>query len=299
MKPKSEQVIFPNAVPTPPDSWVGLMEWARQITETHNEVSRQLFDLYGRHLSDALAHPAMWKANRVNRHPFSVSQDGTTIVKFTCSAENPLYLITGETRQSSQPQGYKLYTATSALNCNLAANGLGGLRDGLTVAADTPYYLYAVVNEATESPAILADINDPTIGPAGYGYGEWHYQGAVCTFATAANLPRLISSCGITITESFIEQKIIAPGASTVVFNALPLTAKHAYLQAFATSGIGNVFTVNDPALVQTSMVAAHKNWIGPSFLMNRNPQAWNVTLGADDAALMLRGWIEDPTLYP
>lgn len=299
MKPKSEQYIFPNAVPPPPKDYAGLLEWGQKITETHNEVSKLLFDLYGRHLSDALAHPAMWKANRVNRHPFAVSQDGTTVVKFSCSAENPLYLITGETRQVNQPQGYKLYIATSALNCNLATNGLGGLRDGLTVQANTPYYLYAVVDEATDSPAILADINDPTIGPAGYAYGEWHYQGAVCTFFGAANLPRMISSCGIAITDSFIEQKTFGPGSGTVSFDALPLTAKHAYLQAFATSGIGNVFTVNDPALVQTSMVAAHKNWIGPSFLEVRTPQAWNWVLGGGDAALMLRGWIEDPTLYP
>lgn len=299
MQLKSEQNIFPDALPRPPEgiSYKEFVQWAQQITDVNNQISRQLFDLYNRHLSDALAHPAMWKANRVNRHSFYNTDDFGTSIQFDASATNPLYLITGETRQVTQPQGYKLYFGTENITVDLTTNGINGLNTGLTLTADTPYYLYAVVDN--DKPGIIADENDPSVGPTGYNYGEWHYQGAFCTLTSSNTLPKFVSNCGIFITEIPIETKSFAADSfQTVTYNSLPLTAKHAYFQAFATTIIGSTITVNGGALAQTALQPSLKNFIGPSFLMIRTTRDWDVsaTGAGGTSALNLRGWIEDPT---
>lgn len=300
MQKKSEQNIFPDAVPSPPESvsYKDLVTWARQITDTNNQISRQLFDLYNRHLSDALAHPASWKASRSNRHEFRVDNDNDTVVQLNPSVENPLYVVTGETRQVNQPKGYVLYWESDRVNVDITLGGLGGLDTGAgTQEADTVYYIYGIYENTTNKLGAIGSKNPPSIGPIGYQYGEWHYQGAVATKKTSATFPKLTSSCGVLITQPEIE-RITLSGASSgsLTFNGIPVTAKFVYLKIFVTSLLGSVLAINGESLIQTCFANAHKNWNGPVFVRIANVSDLSYNFGGGDAAVYLNGWIEDPT---
>ena len=309
MQPKSEQPIFPHSIPTPPEDYKGFQKWAVDVSSTINEINKQLFNLYNRHLSDALAHPSMWKANRTFRQSYRNDNHGDFVITFPISPTNPMYLITGETRQVNPPEGYKMLIATSDLTCDFSINGIGGLDSG-SFAPYTLYYLYAVVSGPLQDQiGILASINDPSVGPAGYKYGQWMYQGAVASDYVKTYFNSFVASTGHFMSGNRLDlqQHTGTITRTAYTFPTLPVTAKFGYFaisvygEKSQQGGIGGSNGNNTFTMQQYTFDDAVPNFTGPSLVPIQTPQTIYVETSTANVIvdMYLLGWKEDQTENP
>ncbi len=281
-----------------------LLEWAKDVSTSLNTLNRLIVDQFNGHIVNPYAHSSSWKASRTNRNYFYNATNAGTSITFPASTKKPLILTTGETRQVTQPKGYKAYATTSNVICNLANTGINGIDTG-AIASDKVYYFYAVVNG--EEVGIIASLNDPTTGPTGYNYGEWMYQGSASTYSGAANFPMFRFSTGMTVYGQSI--KLQAHTGTTThtayTFNGLPTTAHFGYFLISVTgvaNGGGSIsgsstsgqFTMNQ----QIGSAAANTIWSGPSLVpLIESKKIYAIISNAGITMnIYLLGWLEDPS---
>lgn len=78
--------------------------------------------------------------------------------------------------------GGQQYRLTTALQCNLATTGFGGLDTG-SLAANTLYYIYVVVN-GSNAAGLVCSTSNPAVGPT--GFTAWREVGRFRTFLGSA-----------------------------------------------------------------------------------------------------------------
>lgn len=160
-------------VPQTPEGKDDLIKWAQETNKVLNQINRQFVSYYNLHLDNPYAHPKAWDIWRVYR-PYFFSTSASTTLTLPASSSLPVNFLIGGT----------LLQVTSNLTMDLNTAGPGGLRSGLTKAANTVYYLYGVKNAGTV--ALLSDTNDPNTGPS--GFSDWTYLGAFVTITAAATI---------------------------------------------------------------------------------------------------------------
>lgn len=202
-----------------------LLRYLGDVSENLRNLNQFVFNEYNSHTINPSAHFSAWKNMRVRRKAYYNDTNNSTEVTFPASATKPFYVVTGDSRQVEIPGGYKLLYATSDVTCDLSTSGVGGLDTG-TVAADTPYYFYAVDDDG--DVGVIASENDPDTGPTGYNYGEWMYVGAVCTQPFAANFPAFRCSDGRMVFDRPIEIQTHTGDTNytALTFDGLPNTAE-------------------------------------------------------------------------
>ncbi len=301
-----EKRIIPHLVDKTPTNKDELLDWAKDVSTSLNTLNRLIVDQFNGHIVNPYAHSSSWKASRTNRNYFYNATNASTSIIFPATTKNPLILTTGETRQVTQPNGYKAYSTTSNVTCNLANTGINGIDTG-AIAANKVYYFYAVVNG--EEVGIIASLNDPLTGPTGYNYGEWLYQGAASTNSGAAKFPMVMSSRGRLIYGNDISN-ISHTGTTThtgFTFVDLPTTAKFGFFRlnitgtvAGTTAAVTGSSNSGDTTAVQTLQVSGIANRLGPFLIPLIEPQKIYVKNSATTvtAAVFLQGWLEDPTEF-
>lgn len=299
-----EKRIIPHLVDKTPVTKDDLLDWAKDVSTSLNTLNRLIVDQFNGHIVNPYAHTSSWKSSRVNRNYFLNSTNAGASITFPASTKKPLLLITGEARQVTQPSGYKSYSTTSNVVCNLSNNGINGLDTG-SIAADKCYYLYAVVNG--EEVGIIASLNDPSVGPVGYNYGEWMYQGSASTYSGAANFPMFVSSLGKSIYANPIKAQTHT-GTTThtaYTFNGIPTTARFGYF-LISVTGVANggasisgsstsgQFTMNQ----QIGSAAGNTIWGGPSLVSLIEVKKIYALLSNAGITMniYLLGWQEDVT---
>lgn len=121
--------------------------------------------------------------------------------------------------------GGRLYQSFTNLTLTTSVSGVGGLRTGLSISANTLYYLYAVANSKTLF--LIADTVAPTTGLTGYATTSWTYLGAFATIAAGA-LPFFTNTRG-----NFLSSG--GSGWDVITNNATPATAKTLLIPSTAT----------------------------------------------------------------
>jgi len=291
---QSDQKIFPHVTPPPPDREEDLFDWARDISNSLDELNRQIVDKYNLHLDNTQAHPSAWKAMRVPRPRYYNATDGGTTVTVPASVSNPIYFVVNG----------QIYEASSDLTCDLSGSGVGGLDTG-SVAANTPYYLYGVDNSG--SIGVIASASDPDTGPTGYTY--WTYIGAVATSKAAATLRAFSASNGFLMAQDDIENNSHTGDTSSnaETYNSMPVTIDKAYFWlrvvngevAGASSYIESTSSGNVAILLvsQANNVSNSTEGFVPIF----TPQTiyLRTTNAAQRVQADLAGWQEDPARWP
>lgn len=301
-----EKKIIPHLITQTPTTKDDLLPWAQDMSTAINTLNRLIVDQFNAHTVNPYAHYSSWKPSRSNRNPFFNTSNAGTSITFSASTKKPIILITGETRQVTQPKGYQAITTTSNITCNLANTGINGIDTG-AIAANKVYYFYAVVNGA--EVGIIASLNDPSTGPTGYNYGEWMYQGAASTYSGAANFPMFSSSVGVCIYAHPIKTQNHT-GTTThtaYTFAGLPLTAKFGYFSINvtgvlnATGSLSGSSTSAQYTLFQNIPVAASKNYCGPSMIPLIEAQKIYAKLSNAGVSMDIDflGWQEDTTESP
>jgi hypothetical protein len=196
-----------------------------------------------------------------------------------------------------------LYKLTEDLICNLSISGAGGLRSGLTLTANTVYYLYAVVEGRVVR--LIADVVSPEDGPN--GFPVWTYIGAFITAPGSSDIAKFISVNGqymhdapssVTTTSASWSQKSIK----------VPVTAKFAMGQlGVTTSSAVQIFVSLSPTStpISSSGSVYHEvdagsagNWFGwvtCPILENSSVYMYLSVGGAGHTGyFQCNGWIED-----
>ncbi len=148
----------------------------------------------------------------------------TKSVVVPAGTHNPAYFVIGGVP----------FQSTTNLECNLTINGPGGLNTG-SLAASTIYYLYAIL--ANDGVSLLADLQDPSVGPSGYTL--WTYLGAFGTKNLVAEVVQFRSNGGFCVFSDNIQTP--PTGTSAVTYFAMnlkvPLTTRFVYGQPAVTLG--------------------------------------------------------------
>ena len=212
-------------------------------------------------------------------------------IRIRASANRPAYFVIGG----------KATRVTGDLLCNLAASGAGGMVAGISLTANTPYYLYAYDNNG--SVALTTDERDPSEGPR--NTDSWTYIGAIASKENSANLERFVSSGGEYWAATQIENYSHTGDTISTpqVFNALPLTARAA---EFRFDIDGN----NVPAVAQLSPDGVNVTLTTSQFpvgnfetrmtgkvpILTAQTVYHRVNDAADEVTTELMGWVEDPS---
>ena len=187
----------------------------------------------------------------------------------------------------------------------MTASGRNGLDTG-AVAANTPYYLYAIPPTSGRTFDPVASVTAPTTGPT--GFPKWSYVGACATDSGAASFIGFKASNGFYLAnEEFEGENVAAAGARTgKTFASCPATATKMWVQLIANAGAGSageavtlsgldntedsmevnchVDSIDDLAVGWVPIFEASKIYLTP----DTNTQV--------DCQLM--GWQEDPMEY-
>lgn len=285
-----ENKIFPHVVPQAPDSEDELLDWAKSESSSMEELTRQVVDKYNSHIDQTHAHPKSWPVLRIPRPSFKSKVSDTSQLIVPASTAIPARFVIGE----------KLYEIYSDLTLDLDTSGVGGLRTGLSKAANTIYYLYTVVSGS--SVGLIADTNAPSTGVSGYTVST--YLGAFATIAGAA-IAQFVSHRGKFISPATIqEQSHTGDTALTALTVRHPVTAKFgigtAKITGTVAGGTNFVTGFND------STNATHSVVLQVNGIENHNtfeveldsPTTVYVRTGnaANTAYWRVLGWIEDPT---
>lgn len=224
--------------------------------------------------------------------PRYYSSDGTTIIVPGSSGAPIMLVIAG-----------RVYESTGNMECNINRSGEDGM-NRVTVAANTPYYLYAIIGE-DGIPHLIADIQEPARGPQ--GYSEWTYIGSFATDLASAAIDSFQSAGGILISSDDIELEGHTGDlvSTSYELSSLPVTAIMAY--GFARhNGAGAVESYviicgasSGDGLVVRSQVANVTNYSFGWVPILTEKTIW---IALSDAATQgrfyLSGWKEDCNAY-
>lgn len=287
-----EKKIFPQTVVPPPAKEEELFQWAHNISRAYEELVRQVTDKYNGHIDQTHPHPKGWPYLRVQRPGFKYSASDKVVVE--ASATKPAYFKIGD----------ELLEATSDLTLDIDLSGPGGLRVGLTKAANTAYYLYAVNNSG--AVALIADTVAPSTGLT--GYTDWTYLGAFATDQGAATITPFISSRGFYYADNEIEVESHTGGTSqnAETFQSLPVTAKQAAVFLITNGANANSIgramgsnTSNNNGVLQYNIAATSGNATnGLVSIFTDQTIYLQVAAAGNTVECYLMGWIEDPSEY-
>ena len=206
------------------------------------------------------------------------------------TSKTPAYFIIGN----------KIYLSTKNIECNLIGSGLA---TGLTLAASTVYYLYAIL--ISDNVSLVADTNDPTVGPRQYKI--WTYLGAFVT-TSGTNVMEFVSNNGFCLCDDEI-QIVTHTGDtnfSATTLNPFPITAKMVYGLAGITgaAGTGGLIsasgTSGHQALTVINEVAAGTAYnTGFIPILTTNTIYIKTQSAAGTVEFDSLGWVENPSEYP
>jgi hypothetical protein len=165
----------------------------------------------------------------------------------------------------------KLYANTSDATCDVNTAGRNGLDTG-TVAANTPYYLYAIPATSGRTFDVVCSVTAPS-GAGPTGFSSWSYIGSFATLSGSAVLANFQAQNGIIQFNKELEIEAINSATRTIkTFSTMPTTAIRAYFQLSYTgtqvnnSGLVSGTDVSDDAAaitLQVSGVAVNQwNWV-------------------------------------
>lgn len=293
MPVQPENKIFPQVPVVPPKDDGDLFRWANDMSKGFQELSKDVFDKYNRHLDQTHAHPKSWRFMRVARPFFRSHTSDTSQVVVDASSSNPIYFLIGP----------DLIEITSSLIMDLDVAGPGGLRSGLSKAANTMYYLYAVKSGTTA--ALLSDTNDPATGPS--GYSDWTYLGGFPTIAASA-VPTFTSTNGVFLSESLVSVTVNNASPAVAKTLSIPTTAKLVYLRSnwAAVTAVGNDLLVGATSgavnvrhqAVSTTLNANNLSFFWVHVLTSQTVYANVTTATTDSVTIIPFGWIEKPEDY-
>lgn len=209
---QQDNKIFPHVVPGPPDAEDQLLDWAKDISVALQDLTRQTVDKFNLHIDNSQSHYKAWETSKRIKPWFRSNISDTSQVVLPASATAPVYFVIGET----------LFEITSDLTLDLDISGVGGLRTGLSKAANTIYYLYAV--KSSDTVALIGDTTGPLTGLT--GYTDWTYIGSFATIAGSA-VAQFMSSGGRYISSASLNT-VSHTGDTTISGQTLfaPETAK-------------------------------------------------------------------------
>lgn len=288
-----ENKIFPHVAPASPDSEDDLLAWSKHISFAFTELSRLLVDRHNSHTFQTHPHPKGWEVLKVPRPSFKSSLADTSRVIVPGSIAIPSRFVIGET----------LYEIYDNLQMDLDVAGPGGLRIGLTKAANTIYYLYAVV--ANNTVALLADTRTPDLGPL--LYTQRQYLGAFPTVAAAAIVQfvshrgRFVSSAQIdqvsSTVASLTTKTIISPATTKASLGQLIITGTAVNNAARVTGFDQN--TVNNLSATVFLQVSGTQNNMFCELALDKPTTIYLDTQNSANAAIWrVHGWVENPEDY-
>lgn len=225
--------------------------------------------------------------------------------KFVSGADNKTIRVEAT---STAPKFFKIgneiLTLETNLNCSFARNGENGLQTGLTIAASTFYYVYAI--RGTNGVALLADVQPPTQGPA--GFQDWTYLGALNTESGSAIIANFVSYNGRYQQTDVRVEQVSHTGDTNVTAKTIrmPQTAKYVIGMAAyggAAAAGDNGFITGSSAANDTYPIAGLVNSLDHFGYMEIPLQTYNTIFlrtdnGANAVYWRSTGWIEDPTEY-
>lgn len=289
-----DEKVFPHLTPPSPVTEDQLLPWAKEISRALDELNRQVVDKYNLHTVNPEAHPKAWKSLKVNRPAMKSVSGSTNLLRCEASVTELIrFIIDGQ-----------IYETSVSLDMNLDVAGPGGLRVGLTKAAATIYYIYAILDNGVV--ALLGDTVAPTTGPT--GYSVWSYLGAVSTLAGSAAFPAFRVANGFTqfsdqVSSDYTETNA-AYQAKTL---AIPAHASHVYGMLYisaVTAGtvLGNISSKNGGGSflhAETNAVATGRAF-STGFVPIETSQTvyMKVETGTGTVNFRINGWLEDPTRF-
>lgn len=220
------------------------------------------------------------------------------------SADTSQIIIPGSsTRPSIVKIGTQYYQNTTDLTIDLDTAGANGLDTGAK-AADTLYYVYAILPASGSAFRGTISVTAPTTGPTGFG-SNWSYLGSFSTNATSGCNPFIFTngvmnnagaSVSVTTNSSVVSAKTLK----------VPITATMAYgrLLWVAINGTNSDFSVGPTS---TTTIASFGNpgttIIGDSiyvcmWLVITEPQTFYAkvtTTTLDSIDFFVKSWIENP----
>jgi len=237
---------------------------------------------------------AEW-VGRLRRPPYYRDSDNSLLVHVDGSDVKLLHFLIGN----------RVYIVNEGLTCNFATTGAGGLDRG-DVAANTPYYLYAVVSSG--SIKLIASVVAPNDGGP-QGYELWTYIGACATDDGSATFYEFTATNGFFLTRTTLDTVSESATAGSYVehtLNSLPITTRSIYGALIAkpnASGAGrSVYVAGNGAnssLTQNSQVASEychiTGWVNLITAKTIYLYLENTNCSAE---FILLGWQEDPTEY-
>ena len=287
------KLAVPN-LPSIPAEQEDLIAWAADISRLYSSFARDVVQRFNLHVDQPYAHPKSWATWKIPRPSFKINTSDSSQVVVAASSSQPVNFLIGDT----------LLQATSTLTMDLDTAGAGGLRSGLSKAANTIYYLYAVNNSG--SAALLADTNAPSAGPS--GYTDWTYLGAFMTLPGSTAIAAFASAGGVYLAS--VDLGTVSHSGDTSISGQTiigPATAKFSLgeilVSGTAVGGSAIVTGFNDTTnMVQSSVlqVLGLENHVFHIIsLASANTIYLKTNNAANTAYWRVNGWIEDPTEYP
>lgn len=289
-----DEKVFPHLTPPSPITEEQLLPWAKEISRALDELNRQVVDKYNLHTINPEAHPMAWKSLKVKRPAMSSVSGSTNLLRcFASTTELIRFIVDGQ-----------IYETSVSLDMNLDVAGPGGLRIGLTKAAATIYYIYAVLNNGVI--ALLGDTVAPTTGPT--GYSVWSYLGAVSTLSGSAAFPAFRVSNGFTQFSAQVSADYTETNAAYQAKTlAIPAHASHVY-GMFYVSAVGAGTVIGDISAsngggsflhTETNAVATGRAF-STGFVPIETSQTvyMKVQSGTGTVNFRVNGWLEDPTRF-
>lgn len=225
---------------------------------------------------------------------YKAASAGTTVTVPGSAAAPACVIINGN-----------VYANVSNETCDLSTAGRGGLDTG-AIAANTPYYLYAVPNIAGDGFDLVASVTAPTTGPT--GFTAWTYIGSFCTELNSAAIEPFQASGGVLLHDDDIEYTAHTGDTTTTAktYASMPTTVTAAY--GFTShNGAGAV----ESSLAVSGTSAGGDNILVRSQVLNVSNYSYGwvpvftaqtLWLTLSDAATLGRfylcGWREDPGAY-
>lgn len=198
-----------------------------------------------------------------------------------------------------------LYSITDDLTCNLQLSGIGGLRTGVSLVANTPYYLYAISNGS--SVRLIADSIGPSDGPLGFDW--WTYLGSFATHEGSAVVIPFVSCDGLYMSDDEIETETHTGTilAASKTFAGMPVTVRLMWAMLIGGGAAANVvyraFGTNNSSyngIWQTGQVAGiNVSALGWIPILTEKTAYVQESNAGNTCSLLLMGWKEDLAEYP
>lgn len=290
---QNDNKIYPHLTPFTPVSTDQLLTWAQDMTRQLDQLMKQVVDNYNLHVMNRDAHVSAWNSYRSKRPQLISKPSDTSQLNVLASDSYPVrFVINGV--------GYEV---SSDLTLDLDTAGPGGLRSGLTKAAATLYYIYAVLNSGVI--ALIGDTNAPTTGPT--GYSAWTYLGCVSTLAGSSALAPFRSNGDLIMFSDAVSADHTETSATYQAKTlAIPVNASHVFGMFFvstvsAGSVLGNISSRNAGGSLFHCEASSTANRAFNSFCVpieTAQTIYMKVQAGTGTVNFRVAGWIEDITRF-